>query len=292
VVDIMGQRIGHVGWYATPCLALLLVLLPERAWAQSEPARTAASEPDPRGQILTGHVGRYVSRKNWEEGWGYGTAVLGAAGIGVGAAVWDDDRRLAVTYVAGFGATTAAVTTSLFLSRDTRIEVLGRAMMFDAAVAGLAAAVARDAGALRWTFGGLSAGYFGVATLQTINSFSRLTPTSTMRRHRDRLENGEMSDTELPGVERDFEGTRTVIPPGVVALPMVAGSLVGLVPAFDEAASTEERNWSIAFSAMGLATGLLIAIGSDEVNRYHDSLDDSGFSFAIGPAGVQSQYTF
>ncbi len=290
-----GLRVGRHALQMSLGAVLLVTALSAPAHAQTLSREVDAAETPvtARQALLTAHVHEYVRRKNGEEGFGYAGAVIGAGTVALGATAWNSDRRLAVTWVTGCGLSTSVFVASFALSRDARIDVLRTLLAWDSAVFGLGIAVDTDSEHVRLTMAGYSAGFFGFFVLHAVNSAAPHTKTSTMRSHRDRLENGEVtSDAELAQIERDFQRTRWLVPGWVMALPLAVGSGVALIPAFDDQAPTADRNWSALFGGLGMLDAVFVAITRDPASSYEADLREQRLDFMAGPGSMTVSYRF
>ena len=179
------------------------------------------------------------------------------------------------------------MTASLFATRDTRVDVLETAIMFNAGVAFLGYAVADDPGSLpRLTAAGAAGAGFGEALLLGINSLVRKTPTSTLRSHRDRLQKGRASEAELRGIERDFLAADEPFGKGIQALPFAAGAAVALVPAFQEKSTSDEQLASGITGGILALDALFIVLAPTLVPSYRTSVQGVGLSLFAGPGNL------
>lgn len=246
-----------------------------------------------RQNLLAGYTNSFVYRKNWGEGFGYVSAAIGAIGIPVAASVYDDDKPAALTWLVGFSASTAVVGASLFATRDTRVDILEAVTQFNGGVIMLGLAVADDPGDWPRLSTGAAAGVgFGEALLLGINSFARRTPTSTLRSHRDRLQQGPVSRAELAAAERDFLGADVPFGQGILALPYGVGAVVAVVPAFDAKNSSDERLVSGLIGGVLGLDAIVIALTPTLVSSYRANTQGVGLSLLAGPGNFTLRYRF
>lgn len=276
-------------------VAVLIVALlqaPGIARAQPEPVSDAENV---KAALLRDGTAEYVRRENLGEIFGGISSIFAVAGIAVSAAVWDDDRPMAVTWAAGFGAGTAAVAGSLFASRDVRGDVLTSMNFWNAGVFAVGVAVADDPLVPRISSAGMAIGAFGTGILHGVNMLSRRTPVSTLRLNLRRLDaraQRPLSDTELERMERDLLGVEAPLAPWVVALPYLLGGAVSLAPAFDPDISDDERSWAGLLGGAGLLNGIFGLLTKDVATAYRERTASSGVSFNFGPGSLHGRYEF
>jgi hypothetical protein len=287
-------------------IALVLIFLLSHAGL----ARAQSSVPDPQPKIryatpeetaerrrlghqelLEDYVGRYVRTRNGDEGFGYAFAVLGGLGLFLGAASFGHDQRLAITWTAGFGASTAAFAGSLFASRDTRVDVLEGLIMYNMGTWALGIALADDVEP-RLSWGAAAGTSFVSAALRAVNILSRRTRVSVLRAHRDSLGTTTLSSRDLDRIERDLLGTAQPIGQLVLSLPWIVGSGVALRPAFDSKATKREQTSSAVIGGYLGLIGVLTLLTPDLVNSYRRDRRVAGFEVVSTLGETTLRYRF
>ena len=246
-----------------------------------------------RRDLLTGYVGEYVRRENYGETFGYVVAGFGLL-VGIqGAVVLDDDRPLGATWVATSAVSTTTVVTSLFLSRNTRVDLLQVNTWVLLGGGALGGAISEDPGSVHpLTSLGMSGAAFAYGGLKAINLVSRRTPLDVLRRHRDRLNAGRASSAELAGIERDFRETEEPISYQVLAVPLGLGAGVALIPALDSNSTRSERTWSLfGAGALGLSCVFSI-VTANLVPSYEENLGIAGLEILAGPTEIDAVLHF
>jgi hypothetical protein len=282
-------------------MALGLTLLARPGFAQSDgqpaPFVTAADREarneGVRRDLLAGYVGEHVRRENFGETYGYVVAGFGLL-LGIsGAIVLKDDQPLGATWVATSAVSTTTVATSLFFSRDTRVDLLQVNTWVVIGGLALGGGISEDPSSVHpltnLSFAGAAFAYGG---LKAVNLASRRTPLHVLRRHRERFEAGRVSNGELPKIERDFRGTDDPIPYQVLAVPPGLGAAVALLPAFDSKSSQSEKTWSL-IGAGGLALSCVFSLLTvNLVPAYEEDLGIAGLEILAGPNEIDAVLRF
>jgi hypothetical protein len=256
------------------------------------PQETAERQRHGRQELLKDYVGRYVSKRNVDEGFGYAFAAIGGLGLFLGAASFNHDQRLAISWTTGFGASTAAVFASAFASRDTRIDVLEGLNHYNMGVWSLGIALADDTGLARLSWGAAAGAGFASAVLRTVNILSRRTPTSVMRAHRGALEKGPLSSRDLDRVERDLLAVAQPIQPVVLSLPWIVGSGIAFRPALDSKSTKREQTSAVIVGSFLGFIGLLTVLTPDIVTSYRRDRQVAGFEVVSTLGETTLRYRF
>jgi hypothetical protein len=265
---------------------------PTQKLQYATPEETAERRRVGHQGLLADYVGRYVRKRNGDEGFGYGFAVIGGLGLFLGAASWNYDRPLAIAWTAGFGASTAAFAASTFASRDTRVDVLEGLIMVNMGVWALGIALADDTGLPRVSWGAAAGASFVSAALRAVNILSRRTPLSVLRADRDALEKQRRSSRDLDRIERDLLGTAQPIPPVVLSLPWIVGSGIAFMPAFDAERTKREQTSSAILGSLLGVIGLLTVLTPDLVSSYRRNREVAGFELVNGFGETTLRYRF
>lgn len=244
-------------------------------------------------KVLSIYVDGWLRQRDFQEGFGYAGVVLNGLGLGVGAAIWNEDRPFGITYVVGYGAATAAFGLSLLAERDTRVDELEVLFTSGAGISALGFAVADDPGNIpRLSTASAAGAYFTVALLQGINSLVRKTRPSTLRARRDQLSQPRLDEREFRTTERAFLDTDVPIRHGVLAAPLALGAGIAFIPVIDGHHSSDEATAAGVVTALLGLTAITMALGPNLVPSYRDLVNRTGLSISASPTRFDLRYRF
>jgi hypothetical protein len=250
---------------------LVAVAFPATARATAplldERAPDAEGDKRERAALLDLHVGDELFRD--EHLPPLPGVVLSWVGTAGGVFLIPADKGLGITWTSTFAITAVANTAAAFGDEDAQVEeqqAIGFLPMGGMAL-GLAFAD-RQTLMPRLAPGGAGAGLVGFSALSALNMLLwRHAPIARLRADRARLRTPEqraaLSPAEVAQIERDFLTFERPIPGWALALPLLVGGSVSLIPAFERSSSAGDRGWSVCYGSVAFLLGIGIAVGAE-----------------------------
>jgi hypothetical protein len=194
--------------------------------------------------------------------------VLSWAAAAGGAFLIPADKGIGITWTSTFAITAVADTAAAFGDEDAQIEEQQAIAFLPMGGMTLGLALAdRQTFLPRLAPGGAGAGIVGFSALSALNMLLwRHVPIARLRADRARLRTPEqraaLSSAEVAQIERDFLTFERPIPGWALALPLLVGGSVSLIPAFERSSSAGDRGWSVCYGSVAFLLGIGIGIGA------------------------------
>jgi hypothetical protein len=192
--------------------------------------------------------------------------ILSWAGTGGSALFIPVDKGAGITWTSSFAVTAIANTAAAFGDEDAQFEEAQAVAFLPAGGLTLGLALADHQPLMpRLAPGGAGAGFIGFSVLSALNMLMwHHVPIAQLRADRTRLraaQSSTLSRTELAQIEHDLMTFERPIPSWALALPIVVGGSVALVPAFERRSSAADRAWSIGYGSLAFLFAVGFGIG-------------------------------
>lgn len=253
----MKRRVAVVG------ATLVGVMFP--AAARADEPRLGDQHERQRAALLNVHIGDELMRDQPLPA--LPGVILSWAGTGGSALFIPVDKGAGITWTSTFAVTAIANTAAAFGDEDAQFEEAQAVAFLPAGGLTLGLALAdRQPLMPRLAPGGAGAGFIGFSVLSALNMLMwHHVPIAQLRADRARLRtaarSSALSRAELAQIEHDLMTFERPIPSWALALPLVVGGSVALVPAFERRSSAADRAWSIGYGSLAFLFALGFGIG-------------------------------
>jgi hypothetical protein len=210
--------------------------------------------------------------------------VLAWAGTAGSALLIPADKGAGITWTSTFAITAIANTAAAFGDEDTQLEDAEATAALPAGGLTLGLALTDHQTIMpRLAAGGAGAGLLGFSALSALNMLLwHHVPIARLRADRARLrtpaQRAALSHSQVAQIERDLMTFERPIPSWALALPLLIGGSVALVPAFERGSTARDRAWSIGYGSIALLLGAGFGIGGaySAAHSYVSDLHRSG----------------
>lgn len=172
---------------------------------------------------------------------------------------------------------------SFFVSDDVKPAVVGVTGFAALGALFTAATLENEYDKTDYAFAALSAANYSTAALLAANAILHRPPIARVRAFRHELDGPRPRGAAIARAERDVARLSTPIPGAVTAAPLVAGSIIAMLPAL--LTGFEDRDCN-AVAGAGLAffvPGMFAVLSPDTYTRYRQTLSEVGIrDFALG----------